>query len=199
MAKILRYLRYETACNVAFGIFVVGWFITRHVLYLNLCWDIYTDVPGPTTMLFGCYDGATNKLLDMPAQPDYFSHLLWPFQDLDGVICLNTEVKYIFLGMLLLLHTLSLIWFVMIIKVVVSTLVGGKAEDIRSDDEGEEPEEFKIEDLNVCVGGSDMSDEMVGMSTLPSPKPRPTTVRRRLMDAENRKELLARIGCEKPI
>lgn len=47
-------------------------------------------------------------------KPDYFSHLFWPFQDLDGVICLNSEVKYIFLGMLFLLHTLSAIWFVMI-------------------------------------------------------------------------------------
>jgi len=31
-----------------------------------------------------------------------------------------------------------------------------------------------------------------------SPKPRPTSTRRRLMAAENRKELLGRIGCEKP-
>ena len=192
-------MHHEMACNIAFGLFVVTWFISRHVMYLKLCWDIYTDVPGPTTMAFGCYNGATNKLLDMPAQPDYLSHLFWPFQDLDGAICLNTEVKYIFLGMLLLLHTLSMIWFGMILKVIWGVLIGGKAEDTRSDDEGEETE-LKIEDLNVCVGGgSDISSEMLGTSTMASPKTRPTTVRRRLMDAENRKELLARIGCEKPI
>jgi acyl-CoA-dependent ceramide synthase len=192
-------MHYEIACNIAFGLFVITWFISRHVMYLKLCWDIYTDVPGPTTMAFGCYNGATNKLLDMPAQPDYLSHLFWPFQDLDGAICLNTEVKYIFLGMLLLLHTLSMIWFGMILKIIGGVLIGGKAEDTRSDDEGEETE-LKIEDLNVCVGGgSDISGEMLGTSTIASPKTRPTTVRRRLMDAENRKELLARIGCEKPI
>lgn len=213
IAKLLRYLRHETACNVAFGFFVVTWFMARHVMYLKLCYDIYTDVPGPTTMLFGCYNGSTNGLIpDMPAQPDYFSHLLRPFQDLDGVICLNTEVKYIFLGMLLLLQTLSLIWFGMILKVITSIIMGGKAEDTRSDDEGEvdaDGEEVGVEkkrrpvnvtDLNVCVGGgSELSNGLTGLSTMTSPRPRVTTGRRRLMDAENRKELLARIGCEKPI
>lgn len=182
-------------------------------MYLKLCYDIYIDVPGPTTMFFGCYNGSTSEMIpDMPAHPDYFSHLLQPFKNLDGVICLNTGVKYIFLGMLLLLQTLSLIWFGMIVKVITGVLKGGKAEDTRSDDEedgdadGEEVDVEKkrrpmnVTDLNVCVGGgSDMSSGMTGMLTVTSPKPRVTTGRRRLIDAENRKELLARIGCEKPI
>ncbi|KAK0099983.1 sphingosine N-acyltransferase lag1 [Cadophora gregata f. sp. sojae] len=158
-AKLLRYLRYETACNIAFGIFVVSWFITRHVLYLQLLWDTFRDVPGERTMLYGCYDGATSQRIpEMPAHPDYLSHLLWPFQDLDGVICLNTEVKYIFLGMLFLLHTLSSIWFVMILKVIAGILSGKSAEDIRSDDEsGEQQKEFSIDDLNPCTGaGSEL-------------------------------------------
>ena len=88
--------------------------------------------------------------------------------------------------------------------------MGGKAEDTRSDDEEEldaDVEEVEkkrrpmnVTDLNVCVGGgSEMSSGMTGMSAMTSPKPRMTTGRRRLMDVENRKELLARIGCEKPI
>ncbi len=90
--------------------------------------------------------------------------------------------------------------------------MGGKAEDTRSDDEGEvdaDGEEVGVEkkrrpvnvtDLNVCVGGgSELSNGLTGLSTMTSPRPRVTTGRRRLMDAENRKELLARIGCEKPI
>jgi acyl-CoA-dependent ceramide synthase len=169
----------------------------------------------------------------MPAQPDYFFHLFWPFKNLDGVICLNTEVKYIFLGMLLLLHTLSSIWFIMILKVIGGILLGKPAEDIRSDDEGEKQQDFKIEDLNPCTGGgteldveivgtstmasrfsselddlspctgagTEMSDVMMGTSAMAraSSKSRPTIGRRRLMGTENRKELLARIGCEKPI
>lgn len=184
-------------------------------------------------MLYGCYDGATSKMIPhMPARPDSFAHLFWPFQSLDGVICLNTEVKYIFLGMLLLLHTLSLIWFVMILKVIGGILLGKSAEDIRSDDEGGEK---TLDDLNPCTGvgaepnvhlpaetstmtsrlgheldllnpctgvGSTMAEIPVSGGLTKSrakSKDRPTSTRRRLMDTENRKEFLAKIGCEKPI
>lgn len=211
IAKILRYIGQETACNITFGVFVITWFITRHVMYLRLCYDIYRDVPGPDTMLYGCYSGITNELLtEIPAQPDYFSHLFWPFQDLDGVICLNLEVKLLFLGMLVFLQSLSMIWFGMIVKVIAGILMGGNAEDSRSDDEEDEEVDIAIEpevekkqrpmdvtDLNVCVGGN-VTNEMERGSVLLSPKPRPTSTRRRLMTAENRKDLLGRIGCEKP-
>lgn len=149
-------------------------------------------------------------LTDIAAHPDYFSHLLWPFRDLDGVICLNAEVKWLFLGMLGFLQLLSMIWFGMIIAVVAGILMGGNAEDTRSDDEedeevdaGIEPEVEKtqrpmdVTDLNVCVGGSS-TGEIDKARVVLSPRPKPTSTRRRLMAAENRKELLGRIGCEKP-
>ena len=135
-AKNLRYLRCETACNIAFGVSLFHGSSLGTYLYLNFSWDIHQHIPGENTMLFGCYNGATNEQIqDMPSQPDYFSHLSWPFQDLDGVVCLNSEVKYIFLGMLFLLHTLSAIWFVMILKVIAGIISGKSAEDIRSEDE----------------------------------------------------------------
>lgn len=220
IAKILKYLNYQTACDAAFAVFVLAWVGTRHVMYLQLCWDIYKDVPGPDTMLFGCYSGKTSQLIpDMPAQPDYFSHLFWPLMDVEGPICLNNQVKWIFLGMLLMLQTLSLIWFGMIVRVIAKILMGGNAEDTRSDDEGDEEEEEiqdvkhstieapngkrdNITDLNVCVGGSggnSLEYDTAGSSNGFSRVSRPTSTRRRLMDAENRKELLARIGCEKPV
>lgn len=211
IAKILRYLGQETACNITFGVFVITWFIARHVMYLQLCYDIYRDVPGPHTMLYGCYSGTTNELLtDIPAHPDYFSHLLWPLRDLDGVICLNAEVKWLFLGMLGFLQLLSMIWFGMIIKIVVGILMGGNAEDTRSDDEEDEELEamgepevgmkqrpMDVTDLNICVGSNSTSEIDKGLVVL-SPKPKAASTRRRLMAAENRKELLGRIGCEKP-
>lgn len=181
-------------------------------MYLQLCYDIYRDVPGPDTMLYGCYSGTTNELLtDIPSHPDYFSHLLWPLRDLDGVICLNAEVKWLFLGMLGFLQLLSMIWFGMIIKVVAGILIqGGNAEDTRSDNEEDMEEEMTDEpevekkqrlmdvtDLNVCVGSNSASEMDMGPVVL-SPRPKPTSTRRRLMAAENRKELLGRIGCEKP-
>ncbi len=183
-------------------------------MYLHLCYDIYMDVPGSNTMLYGCYSGATYELLpDLPAHPDYFSHLVWPFQDSEGPICLNTEVKWIFLGMLGLLQMLSLVWFGMILNVIAGILMGGKPEDTRSDDEADETvaeavgndeadikrRPTNVTDLNVCVGSSSEYDVGQGFSTLSAPKPKPTSARRRLMDVENRKELLARIGCEKQL
>jgi acyl-CoA-dependent ceramide synthase len=184
-------------------------------MYLTLCYDIWVDVPGPKTMLFGCYNGATSELIpNMPAHPDNFAHLLGPFQDLDGVICLNQEVKYIFLGMLLLLQTLSMIWFGMIVKLIAGMVVGVKVEDVRSDDEEDEEvdgrdaaagrRQLNVTDVNVCVGGgSEMESMNVGMSKKPVPMPKPrvsvTSGRRRLGVPENSKELLNRIGCEKPI
>jgi acyl-CoA-dependent ceramide synthase len=183
-------------------------------MYLTLCYDIWVDVPGPRTMLFGCYNGATSELIpDMPAHPDNFAHLLWPFQNLDGIICLNQQVKYTFLGMLILLQTLSVIWFGMIVKLIAGMVVGVKVEDVRSGDEDEEVDgrevaevrrQMNVTDLNVCVGaGDEMASTNVGLSKklLPTQKPRVsvTSGRRRLGVTENSKELLNRIGCEKPI
>jgi acyl-CoA-dependent ceramide synthase len=129
---------------------------------------------------------------------------------MDGVICLNSEVKWLFLGMLGFLQLLSMIWFGMIISVVAGIIMGGNAEDIRSDNEEDieadatresdvekKHKPMEVTDLNVCVGGN-TSSEMDKSPVVLSPKPRSTSTRRRLMAAENRKELLGRIGCEKP-
>lgn len=214
---------------------MITWFVTRHILYPQLCWSIYKSVPAPDTMQYGCYSGATDRLLpDIPAHPDYFSHLLWPFWNLDNPVCLNREVKWIFLGMLLALQALSLIWFGMIINVIVGILRGGSAEDTRSDDEGEGAEHdedvldvenetnhplqkrrgLNVTDLKACADGGSGALVMNGAGTAAlggmgskqrgasssSGSARPTTVTRRsLLDGEKRKELLARIGCDKPV
>ncbi|KAH8596266.1 putative longevity-assurance protein [Bisporella sp. PMI_857] len=206
IAKILRYLCYETACNIAFGLFVVLWFLARHVMYLQLCYGIYSSVPGNDTMLFGCYQGGSRQRLDMPPQPDYFSHLLWPFESADGVICLNGEVKWIFLGMLGFVQALSMIWFTMILKVIAGILIGKSVEDTRSEDEAEDDnteidsatdvkKQMNVMDLNICVSSGEMGGT-TGALVNPGLKPRFTNTRRRSGALE--KEILARIGCEKP-
>ena len=205
IAKILKYLRQDFACNAVFGIFVATWFSARHVLYLKLCYSIYTDIPGPNTILYGCYSGETSEILhDIPAQPDYSSHLLWPFYDLNGPICLNSEVKWIFLTMLVLLQSLSMIWFTMILKVIAGILMGGQIEDSRSDDEAEAEAEklgrrrpMDVTELKIFVSGSSINDTNRGMITLSLPPKKASLPRRRLMNAEAKKELLGRIGCEK--
>ncbi|THH13281.1 hypothetical protein EW146_g6914 [Bondarzewia mesenterica] len=44
-AKMLRYLAYQTACDLAFVFFLVSWFITRHVLFVGVIVSLYSDAP----------------------------------------------------------------------------------------------------------------------------------------------------------
>ncbi|KAF2424460.1 LAG1-domain-containing protein [Tothia fuscella] len=44
-AKMLNYLDMRTACDIAFGVFISAWFFTRHICYLIVCWSIHVDVP----------------------------------------------------------------------------------------------------------------------------------------------------------
>jgi len=140
LAKILKYLHYENACNAAFGVFLSVWLVARHVIYVALCWSIYRDVPG--VMNYGCYSGATEELKD-PAKLTSPGKYLEPFFDQNGTICLDKGVKWVFLGMLLMLQVLSIVWFVMILKVAYSVLKGSAANDTRSGDEDEEEEEIE--------------------------------------------------------
>lgn len=140
LAKMLKYLHYESACNVAFGVFLATWLLARHVIYLSLCWSIYRDVPG--VMNYGCYSGKTGLSED----PDKLGawRYMEPFFDQSSTICLDRNVKWVFLSMLLMLQVLSLVWFGMIIKVAFVMLKGGVANDTRSGDEDEEEESERV-------------------------------------------------------
>ncbi|OJK02575.1 hypothetical protein ASPACDRAFT_76986 [Aspergillus aculeatus ATCC 16872] len=194
-AKILKYLKYETSCNIAFVVFMVTWLITRHVYYPKLCWSIYRDVPAK--MSYGCYSGTTAEMISTNGYPSAWSYLVSPFKDLNGPICMNRTVKWIFLSCLLALQLLSLIWFTMVIRVAVGVIRTGNAEEPRSDDEGEEEEEYFAEKdgLNGSTHAIDSSNvdwrRANGSSAV-----RPRRVR--LGDQSDRKALLGRIGCDKP-
>lgn len=205
-AKILKYLKFENTCNVAFGVFLVTWFIARHVLYLALCWSIYRDVP--TYMAYGCYSGATGEMISTDGYPNRFEYLFYPFLDINGSICMNRTIKWIFLSFLLALHLLSVIWFYMIIKVAVGVFRTGNAEDTRSDDEEEEEE--VVSASNGLSGKSTKENSaLTSDSAITSEwgrSDRPPSVRTRgrgrgrirLSEQSDRKALLGRIGCDKP-
>ncbi|KAL2013953.1 hypothetical protein VTN00DRAFT_1478 [Thermoascus crustaceus] len=202
-AKMLKYLGYEMCCNVAFGVFLVTWFIARHVLYLSLCWSIYKGVP--QMVAYGCYSNATAEMYTTDGYPDRWMHLFYPFLDINGPICINRGIKWIFLSFLLFLQVLSLIWFGMIIRVAVGVLRTGNAEDTRSDDEDEEEVESEAP-VNVVTGkergGAVIADNSSSEPAWRRSNP-PRTVRTRgrgrlLGDQSDRKELLGRIGCDKP-
>ncbi|KAL8774439.1 MAG: hypothetical protein Q9209_000812 [Squamulea sp. 1 TL-2023] len=139
LAKLLKYLNYQIACNIAFGVFMLVWFGARHVLYLLVCWSIYVDIPKEIT--YGCYHGSNARLEGPMDVPNDFDHLIQPFKDPQGLICWNNGIKWAFLTTLLALQVILLIWFGMIVQVALKVLGGGEAEDSRSDDEASEEEE----------------------------------------------------------
>ena len=188
---------------------MIVWFVSRHILYLQVCYSIYADIPRIIT--YGCYQGSTSNLQGPIPAPDTFSHLTMPFRDPEGIICWNDQIKWIFLGMLLALQAILLVWFGMICNVAWKVVNGKGAEDTRSDDEQSEEYE-EIEDFPENTAAEMMQlkehyiemepvEEEVGVEALHA-----LSGARRMRKGEsaatsgvtlNRKELLGRIGCDK--
>lgn len=133
---MLKYMKFRMACDIAFGVFLVVWFIARQVLYLLVCYSVYAHIPLEIT--YGCYWGSASNLQGPISPPDLFSHLFQPFRDPEGLICWDNKIKWAFLSVLIALQVILLIWFGMILRVAYKVLRGGEAEDSRSDDELEE-------------------------------------------------------------
>ncbi|KAF1999048.1 longevity-assurance protein-like protein [Amniculicola lignicola CBS 123094] len=243
-AKLLKYLGYTNACDVMFGLFVVVWFTTRHVFYSMVMWSVYAHAPA--FMAPGCYlhnanpSSSTNSSLFVPMADtarfealggnDIWGNIVKAYTDREGTICWNPTIRYCFLGMLTGIEIFCILWFVMIMKIVVKVLSGGEAEDVRSDDEGEDEEEEIDEkdtppthisghSLGNVKTGVEFSvpplEEEVGVEALnfsrkSSPGIGKNSKRRAnrstggiasgisIPGHGDRKELLGRIGCDKP-
>ena len=137
---MLKYLHFQFACDVAFAVFMITWVLARHVLYMMVVWSAYEDTK--ETMPYACFsrEGAMIGSASTPRSKS-FMQLIQPFIEPEGIICFNPKVKYTFLGMLLALQVITLIWFGMIVRVAWRIVNGGMAEDSRSDDEDETDEE----------------------------------------------------------
>lgn len=230
---------YSTLCDIAFGVFVIAWLITRHVLYLIVCWSIYKDAP--VDMVPGCYftpghPTTPNDSLFIPMSntaafeanggKKIWDNLLRAYTDRNGPICWNPDLRYYFLGLLMFLQVLCCIWFGMVMKVVYRVLSGNGADDVRSDDEddGEEDDIDKRHEKTRSILNNVTTCTETGMSAMPAYKEEECGVdaltfarmngassRRQTRSSTSsrasgisipghgdRKELLGRIGCDKP-
>lgn len=218
LAKCLKYLGHSTACDFMFVVFMVSWFIARHVLYLTVCYSVYAHTP--EIMPYGCFTGSQGNLSGPFTPPTADSlygkavYLLEPLWNPDGLVCYDDTVKWGFLSMLLFLQALTIMWFSLIIRVAVRVLKGEGADDTRSDDEGcgddidaeddeDEVAEYVYEETRALA-------EEVGVDELDLKN---WAERRRataggvtstatgvsLPGHSDRKELLGRIGCEKQV
>jgi very-long-chain ceramide synthase len=219
-AKILKYLHFQRACDVAFGAFMVFWFVLRHVCFMWICWSVYAHIP--EEIQYGCYKGSVTDLEGPFPIPDDWDHLTQPFRDPVGLVCWNNNVKWTFLIMLLALQGVLLVWFGMILRVAYKVITGSSADDIRSDDEDDDEEEEEAsDDLSRKTNGSVQLGQVIEKVMLSSDadfaaapstnkqgkSPARQSSRQKkekghssgvnILGSSDRKELLGRIGCEK--
>ena len=190
-AKLLKYAGWQTACDVAFGVFILSWFIARHVLYLTVCWSVYVD--SPRVMTPGCYSSTTGQLTSsLPPTNDRFretpgkdgtipnggteiwTNVIQPYAYPGETVCYNERMQSLFLALLLFLQGITIMWFGMILRVAWRVLKGQGADDSRSDDEGEDENEEGTEDTDFELDLEDVSlqrplkplEEVVGVEGL---------------------------------
>lgn len=161
LAKILRYLSLQTACDVAFAVFVIVWLLARHIAYLAICWSIYAHV-AVVTMPYGLYSTKTGLQLNSDGGDNVLHNVLQPFLHPEAqTVRFNARIRWLFLALLLALQCVTIAWFVMICRVAIRVIRGEGADDSRSD--GEDELEIGEEDEELTVDA--VTD---GMSALPS-------------------------------
>ncbi|RFN54946.1 sphingosine n-acyltransferase lag1 [Fusarium flagelliforme] len=136
VAKCLKYMGLQTACDIMFGFFVMSWIWCRHVAFVMVCWSGHAH----SLVVCGtnCYTGSGNTISGPEPVPwDGYFYILEPLIYDSGRVCYDYRIKSLFVGGLLFLEGLMIFWLVMILKLVVRVLRGGNAEDTRSDDEAE--------------------------------------------------------------
>ncbi|KAI2615002.1 longevity assurance proteins LAG1/LAC1 [Hypoxylon sp. NC1633] len=199
LAKCFKYLGLSALCDATFVLFMVSWFLARHVFYLMTCYSIYKDLP--TIIPPACFRGPNSNITGPFPAPDGWGHYLEPFSDFEGTVCFSEPIRWGFLYCLLALQAITIFWFFMIIQVAVRVIKGTGADDTRSDDEVEEDEEFESE-----YEEAQPLEEEVGVESIDLKGwERRTGVKRgassgvSLPGHSDRKELLGRIGCEKQV
>lgn len=182
---------------------MLTWFVARHVIFNMVCWSIYKDTP--TVLVHGCFKGSQNELEGPFEQPEGYGFYFEPFLKSDGLLCHNETIKFYFLVTLLSLQTICIFWFAMIVNVAIRVLRGAGADDVRSDDEGDEVDEDEEE---YIYEEAQALEEEVGVEELDLKSwERRSGVKRTVSTAtgvslpghSDRKELLGRIGCEKQV
>ncbi|KHO00581.1 TRAM1-like protein & fumonisin [Metarhizium album ARSEF 1941] len=215
LAKCLKYLGFTTICDVIFGGFIISWVLARHVLYMVTCWSIYFDFPRMTPP--ACYRGSADDLEGpLPIPTAGWSHLLEPFRNPSGVVCLNKNVMYAFLLFLLFLQVMMIMWFTVIVQITMRVLQGKRAEDLRSNSEAEESDEEDEVGEDEPEQPRYLEKECVGEAIDWTARERRGGVTKgtgggggggggsssssvSFPGHRDRKELLNRIGCEKQI
>lgn len=225
IAKLLKYAGYQKACDVAFGVFIMSWFWARHVAYLTVCWSVYHD--SHEVMTFGCYSSQTGERVSETPPPgsrflrepgadgkialggsEMLTNIVQPYLYPGELVCYNYKMKFVFLGLLLFLQALTVVWFFMILQIAYRVIRGQGADDDRSDGEDEEDETVENDDEIDAEKAAKPVEQVVGVEGLYiKRKGSPASSRFSAVKKDQgsssgigvKKEILNRIGCDKPM
>lgn len=136
-AKMLKYLGFLTACDVFFVLFVISWIVLRHGLYNILTYHAYLNA-GPAMGEMECRAGLELKR------------------------CWTPGIINVFIGLLIGLQVLTIIWMYFIFKVAYKVMMGKGADDVRSDEEDTDEEEEEDDEDDVNDEDDDEDDETKG-------------------------------------
>jgi len=200
-AKILRYLGMQTACDCVFGLFVITWILARHVAYLGICWSLWAHINNKI-FFYGMYSLVTGERLSTDGGNKIWENLMQPMLNPGAkTISFNANIRFGFLGLLMTLQLVTLIWLFMIVKVVIRVLRGQGADDSRSDDEGED------EDIEMPTPRETEKPRFIEVEATseevnwPSRTTKASSGRRKTkgissgLNLGEHKEILNRIGC----
>ena len=143
---MLKYLKFQKCCDIAFGVFMLAWFVGRHLVYPGIIFSAQSD--SPREIPFGCYSPTSvgNEIFKPmnDTTPTEFNLFFNPKE----TVCFSRSIQTGFVALLWILEGITLMWFYMIVRVAVKVLKGGEAEDNRSEDEEEEEvEEVEIDEV----------------------------------------------------
>ena len=124
-AKMFRYLGLATLCDTVFGIFLVSWLMTRHILFGLVIWSAYYDA---ATLLPFTWEPERGHFLN----GDWYGVFLALLVALQVSTQRSGSCKVINCSIQIIL----LLWFWTICRITWKIVSGGTAEDIRSDEEG---------------------------------------------------------------
>lgn len=214
---------YAKICDIFFGLFVVVWLVTRQIFFPVVIYSVYKHTP--MHIQTACYftDGTVVSSVNEPDRfdalggNDVWHNLVKGYTDREAHVCWNSSIRFSFLTLLLCLQAIIFLWFYMIVKVVVNVVRGNSADDVRSDDEGDDEE---IEDVKTGYEAQllpaapleqEVGVESLNFATRKSANANGAAAVRRSKNQRStrssgisipghgdHKELLGRIGCDKP-
>ncbi|EGX49345.1 sphingosine N-acyltransferase lag1 [Orbilia oligospora] len=159
-AKILKYLKFRTTCDAAFGLFLLSWVYTRHYLFIGVILSAQRDALDLVPV--GCFSPDNSVLTPIDAS----SPSAWTmFTNPQPTICFTKEILMGFVVLLWGLQALTCMWFYLIMRVAVKVVTGMGAEDNRSDDEVEEEVDEVSVEVDILNGDLKLAQDIYAESS----------------------------------